>query len=109
MNRQALHTLRADLERHINEGVSTRDLAEMAGVYAFGVGDVINVLRLALGEEPKQADLSWDADEEDKPEDSDERTCEDCGRSIRYDNAREAWRHVAEPERGCFMIEAEPA
>lgn len=34
--------------------------------------------------------------------------CEDCGRSTFYDYKREDYRHATEPERGCFLIAADP-
>jgi hypothetical protein len=33
--------------------------------------------------------------------------CNDCGRPAFYDYEVEAYRHVEEPERGCFLIAAE--
>lgn len=33
--------------------------------------------------------------------------CNDCGRPIRYDGKAEVYRHLVEPERGCFLIAPE--
>ena len=35
--------------------------------------------------------------------------CPDCGRPTVYDDATETYRHIDEPERGCFLIAPESA
>lgn len=55
-------------------------------------------------EEPTEAQGTRDHfDDNDKP-----MVCEHCGRPIYYDYADEAYHHAVEPQRGCFLIPAEP-
>lgn len=42
-------------------------------------------------------------------EDGSQMKCSDCGRPTFYDYVTEDYRHVSEPERGCFLIPAEVA